>query len=327
MRIAVIQFAPQIGKVQENIQKAWSLCEPFRPNTVDLVCLPEMIFTGYVFPDAAAISPYLEEPRTGPTSRFCAELSARLHCYVVAGYPERLPPTEVDRTALADGRTVDRVGANAAVLFGPDGAFVGEYRKTNLYDTDMTWAKPGTGFVTFHLPPPLNTVSLGICMDLNVHPPAHWESIATGPYEVAEYCIAQRTNLLVLLNAWLDPGDAESTAARDDDDDVGEGPEWQTVNYWALRLRPLWARHDSGSTEGERSRQPGEELLVVICNRTGTENGVTFAGSSALFSLTRNSGRPRLLHAMGRRQEAAEIWTYPGKLNTQGAGGRGEGLP
>ncbi|KAI0648180.1 carbon-nitrogen hydrolase [Trametes meyenii] len=346
MRIAVIQFAPKIGKVQENIQKAQSLCERLRPNTVDLVCLPEMIFTGYVFPDAAAISPYLEEPRTGPTSRFCAELSARLRCYVVAGYPERLPPAEVDRAELADGRTIDRVGANAAALFGPDGAFVGEYRKTNLYDTDMTWAKPGTGFVTFHLPPPLNTVSLGICMDLNVHPPAFWESVEAGPYEVAEYCIAQRTNLLVLLNAWLDPGnDTEPGAVEDEDEE--DGPDWQTINYWALRLRPLWARvaqesgseHDeyassddprdlvhsesSGGSTGGGHRKPGEELVVVICNRTGTENGVTFAGSSALFSLTRNSGRPRLLHAMRRRQEAAEIWTYP-KTQGASAGGRGE---
>lgn len=85
----------------------------------------------------------MEEPRTGPTSRFCAELAARLHCHVVAGYPERLPPHEVEHAELSDGRAIKRVGANAAALYGPDGKFVGEYRKTNLYDTDMTWAKPG----------------------------------------------------------------------------------------------------------------------------------------------------------------------------------------
>ncbi|KAI0369384.1 carbon-nitrogen hydrolase [Pilatotrama ljubarskyi] len=326
MRIAVVQFAPKIGEVNENIRKAQTLCERLTPNTVDLVCLPEMIFTaGYVFPDAASISPYLEEPRTGPTSRFCAELAARLHCYVVAGYPERLPPDEIEQAELEDGRTIQRVGANAAALYGPDGAFVGEYRKTNLYDTDMTWAKPGTGFATFHLPPPL-TLSLGICMDLNVQPPAAWTDIHTGPYEIAEYCIAQRTNVLVLLNAWLD-----SKAEPEEETD------WRTINYWALRLRPLWARvveeaeqreNELDSNEGgpadvasstcaadgggpDAGRKVGEELLVVICNRCGTENGITFAGSSSLFSLRRNSGKPRLLRAMGRHQEAVEVWTYP----------------
>ena len=56
----------------------------------------------------------------------------------------------------------------------------------------------GTGFTTFHLPPPLNTVSLGICMDLNVQPPAVWDDLDGGPYELAAYCAARRTRVLVL---------------------------------------------------------------------------------------------------------------------------------
>ena len=103
---------------------------------------------GYVFPDAPSILPFLEDPRTGPTSRFCAELAVRLHCYVLAGYPERLGPEEVHTATIEtkDGiiKEVEKVGANAAALYGPDGACVGHYRKTNLYDTDKTWACAGT---------------------------------------------------------------------------------------------------------------------------------------------------------------------------------------
>ena len=176
----------------------------------------------------------------------------------------------------------------------------------------------GTGFTTFHLPPPLNTVSLGICMDLNVQPPALWD-LTLGPYEVAEYCIAQRTNLLVLLNAWLDSKESPE-----------EETDWSTINYWALRLRPLWAkvveegqdgrtkepsslpttipnpdaenvngvlathvsdRNADGDTVGGNSgsgsdsdlevnlprdgRKLGEELVVVVCNRCGEENGMS----------------------------------------------------
>ncbi|KAI9058223.1 carbon-nitrogen hydrolase [Trametes sanguinea] len=329
MRVAVVQFAPKIGQVQDNIRRAESLCERLKPNSVDLVCLPEMIFTGYVFPDAASISPYLEDPRTGPTSRFCASLAARLHCYILAGYPERLPPDEVEHDVqLEDGRTAERIGANSAVLYGPDGQWLGGYRKTNLYETDMTWAKPGTGFQTFHLPPPLGPLSLGICMDLNAQPPAVWSDLVSGPYEVAEYCIQQRTRVLVLLNAWLDSRTGKDgkglVAHPEDGEDADEETDWRTIEYWAMRLRPLWAKvvqegkeldgrdaSEQAQAQDGDGRNPDEELLVVICNRSGTENGITFAGSSALFSLTRNSGRPRLLRVMKRRQEGLEVWTYP----------------
>lgn len=123
---------------------------------------------GYVFDSAAAISPYLEDPRTGPTSKFCQELAKRLSCYVVAGYPERLAPEEgeshdhIEKTSVLSGEMEvppdsgsthvefgeksqirNQVGANSLTFFGPSGEWVGGYRKTNLFETDMTWAKPG----------------------------------------------------------------------------------------------------------------------------------------------------------------------------------------
>jgi protein N-terminal amidase len=98
---------------------------------------------GYVFPNAPSIAPYLEQPKTGPTSVFCKELAERLGCYVVAGYPERLKQHEVEKGTNNDGAEVDKIGANSAVLYGPGGEWIGGYRKTNLYETDMTWAKAG----------------------------------------------------------------------------------------------------------------------------------------------------------------------------------------
>lgn len=103
--------------------------------------------TGYVFPNAAAISPYLEEPQTGPTSRFCENLARRLRCYVTAGYPEVLESKERGRNE--DGS--EMVGANSAALFSPDGAYLGGYRKTNLFMTDKTWAKPGDRTLYLHM--------------------------------------------------------------------------------------------------------------------------------------------------------------------------------
>jgi protein N-terminal amidase len=96
-----------------------------------------------MFPNAPSILPYLELPETGPTSQFCAELSKRLRCYVAAGYPEALGTHEPRSVIVKENYEHEEVGANSAILYSPDGSFVGNYRKTNPFETDMTWAKPG----------------------------------------------------------------------------------------------------------------------------------------------------------------------------------------
>ena len=292
--------------------------------------------TGYVFPDASSISPYLEDPRTGPTSLFCAELSRRLRCYVAAGYPEALGSDELRSAITVENCEGEEVGANSAILYGPDGTLLGNYRKTNLFETDMTWAKPGgsiiifyddsnshidigTGFATYQLSHPIHTMALGICMDLNAQPPALW-TLEDGPYEIAQHCIDKKVNVLLLLNAWLDSG-------REPDD----AKDWSTLNFWAARLRPLWARSEE-IEEGDEDESTaddysdGKETIVIVSNRCGSENGEdtiadypcvradgiaigqTFAGTSAIFSLRRGSGRPKLLHSMDRSTQTVEIW-------------------
>ncbi|KAJ7575105.1 carbon-nitrogen hydrolase [Mycena floridula] len=302
LRVAVVQFAPKIGQVQANLTRARELCRTITPRSVDLICFPEMIFTGYMFPNAAAISPYLEHPRIGATSQFCSELAEQLKCYVVAGYPERLAPDELPPSNANDSDPP--VGANSAVMYDPDGKWVGGYRKTNLFSTDKTWAVPGPGLTTFDLPPPFSKLSLAICMDLNVHPPVAVTeaTILEGPYELAEHCLANGSKVLILLNAWLySEQDAEENIDKDQDNIYA----WNTLNFWAQRLRPLWVKSET-ATEEEDSSKP--ETIVVVCNRTGEENGVTFAGSSAIFSMQRESGRPKLLDMMSQSEEGVRIW-------------------
>ena len=68
------------------------------------------------------------------------------------------------------------------------------------------------------------------------------------------------------------------------------------MNYWATRLRPLWDRVDSSSSssstwgssnaEGSPSSEPPREsggdteTVVVVCNRSGSENGEQPASAS-----------------------------------------------
>lgn len=148
-------------------------------------------------------------------------------------------------------------------------------------------AKTGTGFATYELPHPLHTVAFGICMDLNTQPPAEW-SLEDGPYEIADHCIQKNANVLLLLNAWLDSGD-----------ELEDPKDWRTLNYWAARLRPLWTRREEVEDEGSESdsessqsepagdgdgdgvvthhhEHPGQETIVIVCNRCGEENGTCF---------------------------------------------------
>ncbi|KAF8722702.1 hypothetical protein AX14_009660 [Amanita brunnescens Koide BX004] len=239
-----------------------------------------MAFTGYVFESSAAIKPHLEAPRTGPTSLFCSELAKRLQCYVVAGYPEALSQDELCNRTNDAGDVWELVGANSAIVYDPAGEWVGGYRKTNLFRADLPWAKAGTGFVTFQLPKPIGRLTLGICMDLNPHA-GDWT------YELADYCLSQNTDTLLLCNAWLDSGENDE-----------EDTDLYTVKYWAARLRPLWDYNDSTN----------RDITVILCNRTGTEKDSTFAGSSTLFKMTSGLGQPVVLDALTKEEELLEVW-------------------
>jgi protein N-terminal amidase len=204
--------------------------------------------------DETAISDYLEDAGTGITFQLCSYLATWLKCYVFAGYPERLDRTLED---AEDGQE----GANSAHIIKPDGKSLLNYRKTNLFCVDKYWAKPGSGFALVDLPAPLSIrVTLGICMDLNPHPPNEWTSL-DGPYELASFAQENEADLLIILNAWL----ASDQQARVEDEP--DEPDIRTFSYWYARLRPLWTKDIANPSH------PRKETTVVICNRCGLEEG------------------------------------------------------
>lgn len=46
MRIACLQFNPELGRLPENIARANALLEAASPQNIDLLVLPELAFTG-----------------------------------------------------------------------------------------------------------------------------------------------------------------------------------------------------------------------------------------------------------------------------------------
>ena len=107
-----------------------------------------MALSGYIFTTPISILPYLEPQRIGPTSLLARYLARRLRCHVIAGYPEALPtapqPSEPDEQGMKqmEAEAVG-VGWNSAVVAGPTGEVLGNYRKTFMFETDKAWAREG----------------------------------------------------------------------------------------------------------------------------------------------------------------------------------------
>jgi len=300
MRIGLIQFCPKFRDPKRSYDRVMELCKEAKlePSQIDILCLPEMALSGYMFDNKLPITDYLEDPQTGITFQLCSHLAIRYKCYVFAGYPERLDPSKEDAKP-------HQQGANSVHVVKPDGTLLMNYRKTNLFHVDESWAKPGTGFAVMDLPEPLNIrVALGVCMDLNVQAPAEWESLEDGPYELASFAKEEKADLLIVLNSWLateltGSGDKGLKGKANSETDK---PDARVFEYWYARLRPLWPAKKDGS------QRLTKQMSVAICNRTGLEEGTLFAGTSALFRFSTPTVLGFMFNRLTRSEEIVAIW-------------------
>ncbi|KUJ19961.1 carbon-nitrogen hydrolase [Mollisia scopiformis] len=172
MRIACLQFAPQVGDVDNNLNRADSVLSRANPKNLDLLVLPELAFSGYNFRSLQHISPYLEPTTSGITSLWARTTALKHNCNVIVGYPEKV---DVSLRWPASPEYY-----NSAITVNADGETIANYRKSFLYYTDETWALEGPdGFYEGSIPG-LGNVAMGICkwptksferMDLNPREP------------------------------------------------------------------------------------------------------------------------------------------------------------
>lgn len=148
MRVAAVQYKAVKGSFSRSLAALCALARRAAAGT-DLLVLPEMAVTGYLFPDLAAAREVAESP-DGPTFRAFSEIAGAAGCWLVGGFPE------------LDGESV----YNSALVIDPLGELRFVYRKTLLYTADFSWATPGnSGYRIFQTP--TGSFGVGICMDLN----------------------------------------------------------------------------------------------------------------------------------------------------------------
>ena len=123
MKIGFVQFCPIFGKKEENLERVEKLIQK---EEADLLVLPELFNTGYVFANKEELRSLAEKLPEGETSRFLLELSRQRKMSLVFGIAEK-----------AKNKLY-----NSAVLLTPEGV-KGVYRKLHLFDQEKFLFDPG----------------------------------------------------------------------------------------------------------------------------------------------------------------------------------------
>ncbi|KAM7203751.1 Carbon-nitrogen hydrolase, partial [Rhypophila sp. PSN 637] len=258
MKIACLQFAPQVGDVDNNLNRADAILNKAKAadlEDLDLLVLPELAFSGYNFTSLQQIAPYLEPPGSGISSLWARTTALKYDCSVIVGYPEKVD-VSVKWPASPEYY-------NSALVVNGDGDTIANYRKCFLYYTDETWALEGKdGFFRGEIPR-VGDVAMGICMDLNPYKfEAEWDA-----FEFGFHALDCEANVVILTMAWTTEQDPRIFSRRPQD------PDLETLVYWIQRLEPLIRADREG------------EVIVVFCNRCGSEDDVTYAGTSAVLGI------------------------------------------
>ena len=174
VRIAVVQFDPQVGTQhsQTNLQNSLQLALQAAKNGANLIVLPELANTGYLFSNRQDAFKHAEGVPDGPSVCAWLDFAQQHQVYLVAGLAEQ------EGMQLFD----------TAVLLGPDG-FIGKYRKAHLWNKEKLWFTPGDlGFPVFETP--IGRIGLMICWDV-------WFP------EVPRLLSLQGADIICSLNNWV----------------------------------------------------------------------------------------------------------------------------
>ncbi len=145
MKLTVVQFQPKLLDVQGNVARLLSILENVDS---DLVVLPELVSSGYVFGSRAEVFGVAESVGEGHTYQSFAELARKRNTSIVYGFPER------------SGEVV----YNSSVLINPDGSYY-VYRKIHLFDREKLFFEPGDGIFEVHRAKHDVKIGMMICFD------------------------------------------------------------------------------------------------------------------------------------------------------------------
>ncbi|KAL2884785.1 Protein N-terminal amidase [Ceratocystis lukuohia] len=268
MKIGCLQFAAGQDGAGQNLARADSILLHANPEELDLLVLPELAFVGQVFDSLSGIYPHLESSGSGITSSWARAVALKYNCTVMVGYAEKAD--------IYPKRASGPKCYNSTIAIDADGEIVAHYRKRYLQPSEETWASEGPG--SFHKGwlPHLGQVAIGTSMDINPYKfQDRWDN-----FDFAFHVMKIQANLVVVTMAWPtheDPRSFNRTPLE---------PDANTLMYWISRLEPIIR------AENEK------EVIVVFCNKSGSEGHACYAGTSAVLGIS--AGEVRVYNILGR---------------------------
>ena len=122
MKVGYVQFEPIFGDKDRNLDTILEMLGRGVDEGAELLVLPELCNTGYVFQSQEELHELSEDVPNGRTTETLIRFAQDSKLSIVAGLCEK-----------ADGAYY-----NSAVLVGPEG-FIAKYRKPHLYNEENLW--------------------------------------------------------------------------------------------------------------------------------------------------------------------------------------------
>lgn len=140
MRVAVLQFAPELGDVRANVRTILAAIADAAAQGATLLVAPEMCLTGWTLDRPELRTRLAHEVEEGALQALSGAAVAQAVALVVGG-PVAFPNERAhDRADSKDG---DGPMANAAIWLGIDGGRA-DYRKIHLFGPERDWWRPGS---------------------------------------------------------------------------------------------------------------------------------------------------------------------------------------
>lgn len=172
INVTLAQLNPKLGDKRHNLNQIRDVMTKAKESGTDMVIFPEMFLTGYSVGEKVKD---LAETSDGPSINEIKNLCKSLEIYTVFGFPE----------VGEDGHYYI-----SSALIDANGALLGVYRKTHLFDQEKKFFQAGSNFKV--IPTPLGKIGLMICYDVEFP-------------EVARALKLMGADMIIIINANMEP--------------------------------------------------------------------------------------------------------------------------
>lgn len=144
-KVGICQFEPKLLQPEKNLNKMKSMLKDIN---ADLIVLPELATSGYVFANQEEVNNIAEDAQTGVTAKMFLELAKKNSCNYVVGIAEK------------SGEKI----YNSALLIHKNGK-IDVYRKLHLFYEEKKWFDKGENELPVFVTDDEVKIGVMICFD------------------------------------------------------------------------------------------------------------------------------------------------------------------